>query len=198
MAKFNYKELNRSLASSAVGEKRVQTIAQSKFAAAHDILMEEFENHPVTKEIEGGIDSPNLSNTLPGIPDANLFSFIGFQDGTDPIDPIREILRDDIKMAKSGKQVNSTSIEYRFSLRIPRQALKQASLMEWDSGQSWIDGVENGISGFSYYIAKKLGNPPSRSLGGVQIKGHPIRSGTFKKTSYLSGLFANLKRNFLA
>ena len=41
---------------------------------AHARLVDEFVNHPVTKEIEGGVTASNQSGTLGGY--GNLFSFI--------------------------------------------------------------------------------------------------------------------------
>ena len=49
---------------------------QRRFNAAHKKLLNEFETHPVTREIEGGPDATNTSGTLGG--SGNLFSFLGF------------------------------------------------------------------------------------------------------------------------
>ena len=42
------------------------------------ILMKEFEEHTVTKEIEEGAGASNISSTLGGY--GNLFTYIGFSD----------------------------------------------------------------------------------------------------------------------
>ena len=45
-------------------------------------MLADFDNHPITVEIEGGIDASNSSRTLNGI--TNLYSFIGFENGDRP------------------------------------------------------------------------------------------------------------------
>ena len=54
-------------------------------------MIAEFLNHPISLELKGGISANNISGTLGGV--TNLFSFIGFDSGDDPIDPIVEILQ---------------------------------------------------------------------------------------------------------
>ena len=53
-------------------------------------MVAEFLGHPITKELLAGPDVPNTSGTLNGI--SNLFAFIGFDRGTQPILPIIELL----------------------------------------------------------------------------------------------------------
>ena len=56
-----------------------------------DDMIREFISMPITKEILGGKNSSNISGTLGGY--GNLFSFIGFPEGSQPIDPIIELLQ---------------------------------------------------------------------------------------------------------
>ena len=53
----------------------VKRIVNSEFNKIKEDLLREFNNHPVTKEIESGVDSLNSSGTLGGV--GNLFTFIG-------------------------------------------------------------------------------------------------------------------------
>jgi len=53
-------------------------------------MISEFLNHPITVEIKTGPYAENISGTLNGY--GNLFSFIGFSDGDDPINPIEGLL----------------------------------------------------------------------------------------------------------
>ena len=59
-------------------------------------MVNEFESHPVTKEIDNGPEASNISNTLGG--QGNLFSYIGFQDGSNPTEIIKEILNNSVKV----------------------------------------------------------------------------------------------------
>ena len=59
-------------------------------------MLLEFNSHPVTKEIEAGPRAQNISGTLGGA--GNLFSFIGFDDGDNPIAPVRRILEQSTRL----------------------------------------------------------------------------------------------------
>ena len=67
-------------------EKKIMPKLERQFEDAKKAALQAFEEHPVTREIESGIDSPNISGTLDNV--TNLFSFIGFSAGDNPIAPI--------------------------------------------------------------------------------------------------------------
>ena len=67
-------------------EKKVSTA----FNKIKREMISEFLNHPITVEIKTGPYAENISGTLNGY--GNLFSFIGFSDGDDPINPIEGLL----------------------------------------------------------------------------------------------------------
>ena len=68
--------------------------ARPELAALEDkarkYILELFNNHPITKEIDSGNQATNLSNTLGGV--GNLFTYIGFEEGSKPTDIIRKYL----------------------------------------------------------------------------------------------------------
>ena len=66
-------------------------LIKSSFLKKKSQMIADFLNHPVTQEIKGGIGATNISGTLGGV--TNLFSFIGFEQGDDPITPIVEMLQ---------------------------------------------------------------------------------------------------------
>ena len=68
------------------GRKKLMRVVNE----VHRKLMSEFENHPVTQEIEAGPGTSNISGTLNGYGD--LFSYIGFDAGDNPIMAIKIIL----------------------------------------------------------------------------------------------------------
>ncbi len=186
MAKFNYKEISTSIANSPIGVKRVQTVMDNKFTDNKTILLQEFDAHPITKEIEEG--GENISNTLGG--KGNLRGFIGFPENEDPITPVRQVLENELVMTKKGVTVDSKGIKFKFSLRIPQESLRNAAPMPWESGLSWLAGLETGrISGLGNFLAGLFKSPePSRSGQGVQAK-NPVSGIEFKRTPYLSELF---------
>jgi hypothetical protein len=188
MAKFNYEQIRQSIAKSESGAKRVITAMEKKFEASKVVFLQEFDSHPVTKEIQSGDGNP--SGTLGGY--GNLRSFIGFENGDDPITPVREVLATELKLARGTRRIKGQTIQYTFSIRIPQQSISKASRMPWESGKSWVFGIENGISGFSHYLSGRFNTPePSRSGKGIQVE-HNVRGGTFARTQYLSELFDKL------
>ena len=63
--------------------------------------------------------------------------------------------------------------------------------MPWEGG-SWAEGVEEGLSGFSYYMYKKFGE--GRSGYGLQSD-HEIRKAIFTPKSYITELLNNFRKN---
>jgi hypothetical protein len=164
-------------------EKKVK----QDFAAIKNQLINEFLNHPVTKEIKGGPTTSNISNTLNGV--SNLFAFIGFEDGDDPISPILNILQS-IEVTFVGE----IPMGCKFSVNMPTaQDIFAVTPMPWASGRSWAQGIEKGISGLGYLLKRK--SFKSRSGEAIQ-SGVKIRSGSFKNTQYISALINKYSKKF--
>lgn len=162
-------------------QKEINKIIDQEFNKIKNEFIEEFINHPITQEIKGGISAANISGTLGGI--TNLYSFIGFDEGTDPIKPIEELLK------KSNYRIiyNNKSIDATVIFDIPTAVqIFEITPMPWAIGRSWARGIETGISGLGYYL-KKTKN--SRSGLGVQSTTEQVRAGvTFKNSKYISDL----------
>lgn len=154
------------------------------FLQIKERMIQEFLNHNVTKEINLGPNAENISGTLSGY--GNLFSFIGFEKGDDPIKPILDILESTI-LINSGISRDGTM---RYRVIIPTaQDIFDVTDMPWAAGRSWAKGIESGISGLGYYLNTEGG----RSGQGVQSKKKIVKRKTkvpsqFKKTPYISAL----------
>ena len=146
----------------------------------------------MTKEISSGSNGSNLSKTLAGY--GNLFSYIGFHGTSDPIASVRNLLFT-IPQIKS-KKLKSGSME--FVLSAPKlEDFRMVAKMPWEGGRSWVEGIESGISGFSYYMANMFGeNIKSRSGSAIQSKSK-VRVGVFRPTPYLSVMISNFERMIL-
>lgn len=162
-------------------------------------FMDEFETHPVTKEIEAGPDSRNISKTLIG--DGNLFTFIGFNEGENPIAGLREALENSFKVKKSlfSFNISGKKRQYEFKVSVPSmEELENLTPMpSWDSSRSWLKGIESGISGYNRYMFKRLGFfKNSRSGKGLQAKGViRAKKGTkFVNTRYMSRMLRTVYR----
>ncbi len=164
--------------SKTFSEKSEENIA-NKYESSKQDFFSKFENHPVTQEIESGPEANNSSRTLNGV--GNLFSYIGFDKNSDPISTLREILDKSFNFKKT-KIKNGK----RFTINYPTlDEIKANTPMSWEGGNSWVVGIERGISGFSNYMYKKFGG--GRSGQGLQSENR-IRGGGFKKTKYMTDL----------
>lgn len=154
-------------------------------------LIKEFLSHPITKELQAGPLAKNTSGTLGGL--TNLFVFIGFEDGYDPIGPILSRL-ESIIFTFSG--FTSGGVIMSVSLPDPKEIF-DITPMPWASGRSWAKGIESGISGLGYLLAKR-GIDSSRSGGAIQSKSQ-LRSGVkFKNTQYISAILNKYKKILLS
>ena len=150
-------------------------------------MIKEFLAHPVTLEISAGPGAKNISGTLNGT--SNLFAFIGFTPGEDPIKPIIEILeRIDFKEGSGSK----TGVD--FLIDMPQSYdVFAVTPMPWATGRSWAKGIETGISGLGYLLNKA--GKSSRSGVAIQVK-NKVRSGGFSNTPYISALLKKYENKF--
>jgi hypothetical protein len=168
-------------------QKEINRIIDQEFNKIKNEFIDEFMNHPITQEIQGGISATNISGTLGGI--TNLYSFIGFDEGTDPIRPIEQLLKkSNYRIIYNNKSVDATVI-----FDIPTAAqIFEITPMPWAVGRSWARGIETGISGLGYYL-KKTKN--SRSGLGVQSSTEQVRAGVmFKNSKYISDLISRFNK----
>ncbi len=166
--------------------------ALAKFKAVKAETLEEFDDHPITKELKQGPSAENISRTLP---DGNLFSFLGFDAETDPTQPVRAKLEESLSLTKNHTVTRKGNL-YTFLFVIKEPTLKEledvSPMPSWTTG-SWVRKIEQGISGLQHYIFGIFNR--SRSGTGLQIKGK-VRGGKFKPTKYLSEILRNFRRKF--
>jgi len=166
-------------------QKLKETIDKSvkiSFQKAKDEYIENFLNHPVTKEIASGPDGVNSSNTLSS--KGNLFSFIGFNNGSNPIGELESNIKGSFSLERQSIEINKNKIKTRYKISYPSQIdLEKNTSMPWEGGNSWVTAIERGISGFSNYMYKKFNS--SRSGTGIQVK-NKISSNSYKPTKYFS------------
>lgn len=142
-----------------------------------------FEDSPVTKEIEAGVYSSNISNTISyaGNGNANLFTFIGFPEGSDPIEALRQVLNEPIEVQVGNRNGLSYSVRI---IGFNEDDIENATPMpEWNQGASWALGIEEGnIPGIKQYLAKLNAG---RSGGGLQVQLRDVDS-SLNATPYIS------------
>ena len=182
------KKIENAAVGPIIGKKTEQSIIRAT-REAQQKMIQDFENHPVTQEIDSGPEGYNQSGTLGGY--GNLYSFIGFEEGMDPLAVIRRLLKKALTIRAIPS--NHKSMIMQFEVTLPsKEDLFNATPMPWQSGRSWAEGIERGISGLGNYINRTSFS--SRSGEGVQTKNR-IRGGQFRNTKYLSAILVELQKN---
>lgn len=189
--------LRRELKQVAVNSKGFQDaarkVATDAFKEIESQFMQEFESHPITREIEGGSNSSNISGTLNGY--GNLFGFIGFSQGSDPIAQLRTMLKSMMKMNQRAKTTKGSNPRVGFDVSVPdMKVIMSATPMPWENGRSWVRGIERGISGFGYFM-NTMDRRYSRSGAGIQVD-EKLRPGSYTPTKYMSEMLRNLDKKF--
>lgn len=193
--KFNVIQFNNEMKKAKINSMRniAFNAAQARFNRLKLVAIEEFESHPVTKELEDE-SSQNQSGTLNG--KGNLFSFIGFSKGEKPTDVVFRALEALISMDKDPViEEKGDRIFFKYKVKIPTlKTLYDYTPLPFEPGKSWVRGIENGISGFTEYIYWKtnLPNPPSRSGRGLQSD-WALRAGSFSPVSYMSKIINEMR-----
>ena len=152
-------------------------------------MIKEFLSHPVTQEIMEGPSASNISGTLGGV--TNLFAFIGFNEGDQPVAPILESL-ETVKIIYN-KEYKEKGIGVSFNVFLPTtEDIFAITPLPWATGRSWAEGIERGISGLGYLVKKSGG----RSGAAVQSRVNKVRGGRFQNTPYISSFIKRYKKRF--
>jgi len=190
---INFQEVRRKVATSyeQVMKKEAFNLAKQILNEKLDEYVKEIEDHPVSEELNQGPDGQNLSNTLNG--KENLFAFIGFDVADKPIEDLKKIIIENTFLEKSPVFDKKNS-QLKFNVFTPSiEEIRSQTPLPFENGRSWVKGVEDGISGFGYYVYGLL-FPNSRSGRGIQSK-NKIRTTTYKPVKYISELYNNFIKN---
>ena len=167
---------------SSVKEQALEQ-AQDEMSKIKQELLEDYNDHPVTKELEAGADSENISQTLNGV--GNLTTYIGFQEGSNPTEPLRDKIKTVTLNPKGRVSKDDSNLSFEFDVIAPSiEEVESVGSLPFEHGNSWIKGIENGISGFGSYIYGRMFKN-SRSGKGIQGR-KSFRQGNFRSVSYMS------------
>lgn len=164
---------------------------EKEFSTIKKNLLLEFDNHPITKEIEMGPTANNISGTLGK---GNLFSFLGFKSSQKPTAIIREALNQTTIRFEKPKKGRTISIS--FHVDYPTiEYIYSITPLPWASGRSWVWSIERGVSGIGQYVyLENKDLKSSRSGPAIQNKNQKVSS-RFKNSSYLTRIIRNFEKN---
>jgi len=186
-SKINYNQIKKELSSSY--KKAIQRdgliLAKQILEESKSKYVEEIENHPVSKELNEGPEGENLSDTLAG--KENLFAFIGFDINRRPVKELTDLVKNNTFLEK--KMIfDEQKLELKFNVNTPSlDEIKMVTPLPFEGGVSWVKGIEDGISGFGYYVYGKFFKN-SRSKKGIQSK-NKVRSLAYRPVKYMSELY---------
>ncbi len=162
---------------------------RKEFKKIKDEMLKEFLTDSVTLELLEGVGATNISGTLGGV--SNLFAFIGFDSGEQPITPILQLLEG--TQINYKQEIRKTEIGVEFDVSLPTaQDIFAVTPLPWASGRSWAEGIERGLSGLGYLLRKSGG----RSGAAVQSRVNKVRSGRFQNRPYISALIRKYRKRF--
>ena len=173
MAKINQSNLKLAIHNQVKKDKTLlnqgRVVIENQFKTVKNNFINNFLNHPVTKELKGGASSKNITNTLRS---GNLYGFIGFESGYDPLDGVERLLRKTSILVKNRK-FSSYGFIWTFLVTSPSLSeLYDLTPMPWANGASWLREIEGrGIPNLGQYLFKQ--SSASRSGGGIQNSNSP-------------------------
>mgnify|MGYP003126402593 CR=1 FL=1 len=203
MAKINIKSIANKVSKSPKVINKMEQIVNIRVENAKRMMVEDFDNHPVSMEIKAGPNAGNSSGTLGGY--GNLYTFIGFRSSARPIEAIASLIQRQTYLIRRGSkpQVKGRNLVRNYSINYMNEkeiSSISAAQKPWESG-SWIDGIEKGLSSFGYYMYKNF--EEGRSGKGLQAKkggkagGSPqkVRTSSFSPMAYVTQIVNNFRRN---
>ena len=189
--KLNIKQLlKKNYSNSKVFQNLAYGAAKKKADSLKKEALAEFEAHPVTKELQRG-PSGGGSSLLGGR--GNFFGFLGFREGEQPVEIVRDTLDDHIKIRNPKgtlKKISDTSFVWEFDINIPSATeIYNITPLAWSS-KSWVKAVERGLTNYTKTIFKE--SQDSRSGVALQAKQN-IGFITFRPTPYITNILKKLK-----
>lgn len=177
--------------SGAILKNSFEAKVLSSFEKVKSEMINEFLDHKVTQEIKAGPTAENISGTLGGY--GNLFSYIGFNEGDEPIEPILDLLRK--TTIQFSRIVDGGAV---WNIFMPdKQDVWEVTPLPWAEGRSWAKGIETGISGLGEYLYTEDGDlPTSRSSTGLELKSKIRRKSRFKNVKYITDLLKKYEKRF--
>jgi hypothetical protein len=184
--KINKNKIKQSILNDRNVRKVIEDEVNKIVQKEKSILISNFESHPVTQEIEGGSSAGNISGTLGGY--GNLFSFLGFEQGSKPVATVRALLNT-ISLGRVYKQGDGFIAQ----IIVPsKDELIAVSKLPWEFGRSWLFDVEKSISGLGFYLYGRFRQ--SRSGTGIQTSNQVFPRG-FSPVKYFNGMYNRFIKN---
>lgn len=185
--------------------REARELMQHDFDVKKEQVLKEFDQHPVTQELEGG---ETAFSRIPALATAggNLFSFLGFYRGEQPAEELRDYLDESITLQPHrgrGKTVGNKLV-YTAKVSFPTieeidTAMRARAPLEWVS-RPFTSLISKGAPGLPNYLFRespRFKSPdPSRSSTAIQTHSKALRGGSFSGVPYVGEILNTIKRLF--
>lgn len=167
------------------------------------LALGDLNQHPVSQELSAGPEGENITKTLSGR-SGNLYAFLGFPKGFDPVIQIYDILDGQIKLKSLPPTVKTSGskITYTYTVEAPTireiyNQTKHPAANEFGD-VSWVKAIEEGYDNLKYYLFKAGLERWSRSGAAIQsktvVKQSPESSKPISYVSEILSKFVNRLR----
>lgn len=181
---------------------KVKPQIKKKFNQAKEGLLEAYDEHDITQEIQNGPEaSSEFVKTVAG---GNLFSLIGFSDGDEPTEELRKIIEQSVTLQLQSPRKSKTKngILWEVPVLTPtmdelNEKVASRSPLDWTS-RAWTSLIQRGIPWFAHYLFDdKRSLKASRSGTAIQVKGtiSEGRSGSFNGIPYINELIRKFQES---
>lgn len=170
--------------------------ALSQLKGKKNKIIQEFTYHAVSQEILQGPEYEGSKFLSVG----NLYSFIGFNYGDEPVERVINQLEYAFDVDKNYTLEDADN-GYLFIFKAiapsyDKIADNPANSLPWAKGRSWVREIEEGFSGLTHYV---FGNrfPTSRSQWGLQYPGPISGRGELGPIPYLRPILDGFSSKFI-
>lgn len=171
-----------------------RAVAYDEYLDRRNEMLEEVDDNPISQEIAGGnADAGGILEY------GNLFSYIGFKDGTSPIQTLKAALLTSTSFEPIPTR-NMRIGRFYFKVLAPtreeigRETAKDLGSLSVDS---WPHALEEGLTNLSNYLYDDRGLRRSNSGTGLQLK-HKVADRTFPnlQNKYITAILNKLTRGY--
>lgn len=204
---IDYARLTSAMAKMPGLRNAINEFEQEVFFFAKANLITEIGKTKVAAELNEAEDAHNTTNTLRNTNEdqGNLFSFIGFDSGSDPVGDLTDMLEDKIQFSPANEIFPSTKnlLRIYFTPQLPSEEdYVTAAPFRWLVGRSWALDIEKSISGINSYLFRR-GKIMAASHSGPAVQAKNKKTGelqilnpnaSFKGIKFLTPIFRKFAR----
>lgn len=186
--KIKIEGLKGALSKNETFKDFVQEVAQRDLVERKGRLKNLIEVHPVSRELRGGVSSPNISGTMGGY--GNLYTFLGGFEG-DVVERIINNIMEKVVIGRVREVKNASASLLSFRAEVSVSVAEVDEPLSFEN-RGVIDAVENGIGNFSHFVYQKGRDLKNSRTGPAIQSSKQQRNQQFTPTEWISSLLKRI------